>query len=245
MGISKRVGWIAGAVAAVAVAGGAAYGVPRIVNEVQASQPYPSEAITSTVPPIELPADASVLIFGDSYTDGQGADTQTDGYAWQLAELRGWDADVDGGRGSGYTNKGENAIGTFRERFTANHADDDYDLIIIQGSPNDKDADPATLDQAIDDTLAAITASQPHADVIIVGPSTFKPDYRRERVSYLLEEAAADHGFAFVKLAGDRSFPESDQAGYTNPTDGHPSTLGHHALAEKISAQLEQVIAAR
>src|SRR5690606_39017085 len=98
--------------------------------------------------PLTIPEGARVLVFGDSWTWGQSAVDRTRGYAYVLGRERGWNVTVDGVRGSGYLRPGIDG-GTFGERIAALDPALDPDLVIIQGSINDRREDLRGLGAAV------------------------------------------------------------------------------------------------
>ena len=78
-----------------------------------------------------------MLIFGDSWTYGSAANAPELGYAYVLGGTLGWETIVNGVRGSGYLKPGLDG-GTFGERIAALDPALDPDLVIVQGSINDR-----------------------------------------------------------------------------------------------------------
>ena len=88
-------------------------------------------------PARRCPITPRVLIFGDSWVYGSAAIVPTLGFAYLLGESEGWDTIVDGVRGSGYLKPGLDG-GSYRERIAALDPALDPDLIIVEGSINDR-----------------------------------------------------------------------------------------------------------
>ena len=66
--------------------------------------------------PLALPAQPRVLLVGDSYSEGYGAEPVSEGFAFHVAGPLGWSLTRDGIGSTGYLNPGPRHQGTFRER---------------------------------------------------------------------------------------------------------------------------------
>ncbi|MFI8631303.1 SGNH/GDSL hydrolase family protein [Microbacterium sp. NPDC077663] len=235
-------GWGLGVIAA---------GVAAIVA-LAAWQPWRTaptvDAATSTsgIPAVELlsiPADADVLVFGDSWTYGAAATVPTDGYAYQLGRLTGWDVTVDGVRGSGYMKPGFDGP-DFRTRATWLDPAADYDLIIIQGSINDRLQGERGYREAVDATWNVFAGLYPRAQIVIFGPTPhqFPIDEGTARIDRDLQKAAADRHWWYISSLQEQWITPANYLDVIDVGAGkrHPSDEGHAYLAEKLLEALQE-----
>ena len=191
-----------------------------------ASAPAPSTAAT---------ARPRVLIFGDSYTEGAGAVPTTKGYAYLVGEKLGWDVTVDGVGGTGYVAPGPKQQGTYLVRLRAAPAGP-FDMVVLQGSSNDERQPIDRLGPAVDSTLGAAQARYPGARFFLMGPVPLYgsvPQTKRE-VNDTLRDHAAKHGVGFLDPVGEVWFAHGESKTMANPTNGHPSNLGHERIRDRF-----------
>ena len=217
------------------------------------STPAPAPAPTTCSAPVpaptlapgslRLPPHPSVLVFGDSYTQGYGAEPMTQGYAYLVGKPLGWQVTVDGVGGTGYVNPGRKNEGTYLDRLPK-LAGRSFDLVVMQGSSNDRDvAYPALLD-AISRTMAAVRAEFPGATVVILGTATpyGKPDPTRLLVQCTLAGYASAHYLAFLDPIGESWFVDGDGKLNANPDNGHPSNAGYRRIASRFEADMRVLL---
>lgn len=206
------------------------------------------EAPTAIAPaPLVLPDHPTVLVFGDSWTYGSAATTPTLGYAYLLADLLGGETIVDGVRGSGYLKPGLDGP-TFGERIAALDPSLSPDLVIIQGSINDRAQGVAGYREAVSAAWDAMAAMYPDATIVVLGPAPHELPVgaATARIDTDLSELAAARGWWYISpIAGDW-ITEQNYLDVIDVEVGrkHPSTEGHRYLAEKVAAALEELRAA-
>ena len=129
-------------------------------------------AVAASVPPAPLVVEegARVLVFGDSWVYGSAATVPTLGFAYRLADELGVETVVDGVRGSGYLKPGLDGP-AYGERIAALDPALDPDLIIVEGSINDRRLYPAGYRDAVTAAWDALEARYPDAAIVILGPS--------------------------------------------------------------------------
>ena len=120
--------------------------------------------------PLSLPDDARVLVFGDSWVYGSAATTPSLGFAYRLADELGVETVVDGVRGSGYLKPGVDGP-AYGERIAALDPALDPDLIVVEGSINDRRLHPDGYRDAVTAAWDALAARYPEADIVILGPA--------------------------------------------------------------------------
>jgi len=191
--------------------------------------------------PLVLPEHARVLIFGDSWTYGAAATELTDGYAYLVGRAMGWDAVVDGVRGSGYLTPGLGG-GDFGERIAELNPALDPDLVIVQGSINDRALYPRGYRDAVAAAWDALIGAYPHAQVVILGPApqVLPVEPATASIDADLAELAAARGWAYVSPIAEQWITDRDYAWIIDTDAGrdHPSTAGHAYLAGRLADDL-------
>ncbi|WP_374113285.1 SGNH/GDSL hydrolase family protein [Pseudarthrobacter sulfonivorans] len=227
----------------VAAAGGAAAGAAAVT-----ATPLPTAtasasataAATAARLRIELPARPVLLILGDSYTFGVGADRQDQGWAYIVARTLGYPTNIEGEGGTGFAWGGGAKDDGGREfevrlreisrnpRFVPN-------LLILQGGQNDSQLNnPDELKTATTQTIEAARRFWPGVQVVVMGPSAPQPlaeELRNANTAVRAGAAAANAPFIDAYEAG--WFTRTNSPGFD--ADGaHPNTAGHAYLAQKF-----------
>lgn len=186
----------------------------------------------------------SVLLVGDSYTQGVGAVPQTKGYAYQLASALDWNLTIDGYAGSGYVNPTPVGGKTFAERLWK-HPANSYGLVIIQGSSNDikycTEKTCTDLASAVNMTLRTVEKRYPSAEILLVGPTSPYGSAGIEyvRVNAKLKTYATLHNVPFIDPLAEQWFKPGDGKLMANPENGHPSNAGHALIASRLVADIK------
>lgn len=192
--------------------------------------------------PLALPADASVLVFGDSWTFGSAAEPGM-GYAYVLESMTGWDTTVAGVRGSGYLREGVDGP-TFGERIEALDGSLDPDLVIVQGSINDRLLVPDGYDRAVTSAWDALAARYPDARIVILGPAPHQLPVHRGTVwiDQRLGELAAKRGWWYISPLQEEWIQSWNYLDVIDTGLGqfHPSTAGHAYLAARLTQALAE-----
>ncbi len=187
-----------------------------------------------------------MLVFGDSWTYGSAASLPTLGYAYVIGERLGWETTVDGVRGSGYLKPGLDG-GSYGERIAALDPALDPDLVIVEGSINDRRLPASGYRDAVTAAWDALAALYPEATIVIMGPApqVLPVEAATARIDADLAALASARGWWYVSpIAEDWITPEN----YPSVIDtgigrDHPSTDGHSYLATRLAEALAAMIA--
>jgi hypothetical protein len=148
---------------------------------------------------LALPDEPRVLIFGDSWTYGSAASDPTLGYAYVLGRTLGWETVVDGVRGSGYLKPGWDG-GSFGERIAALDPGLDPDLVIVEGSINDRRLLAEGYREAVSAAWDALAKHYPDADIVILGPApqVLPVEPATSRIDADLASLASERGWWYI-----------------------------------------------
>ncbi|GAA5204017.1 SGNH/GDSL hydrolase family protein [Microbacterium jejuense] len=204
-------------------------------------------AAAASIPPAPLViADgARVLVFGDSWVYGSAASEPTLGFAYRLADELGVETVVDGVRGSGYLKPGIDGP-AYGERIAALDPALDPDVIVVEGSINDRKLYPTGYRDAVTSAWDALQTRYPDAEIVILGPAPqVLPVQKATRaIDADLAELAAARGWWYVSPIGEGWITDADYLDIidTGPVGrNHPSTSGHAYLAQRLAEDLERL----
>jgi lysophospholipase L1-like esterase len=183
-----------------------------------------------------------VAFIGDSWTWGVGA-SDGRGYAVLTAERLGWDYQLLGVRGSGYSVTGSSGS-TYAPRVDAALATHP-DVVVVQGSLNERRSSPGRLAAAARVTLSRLAEAAP-ADVAVVvvgasyNPGT--PDATIDWINGAIAAAAQAAGLRFVDPAAENWTDPDVPALWSDPI--HPGDEGHRAIADHLAELLDAIVEA-
>ena len=190
---------------------------------------------------LALPDEPRVLIFGDSWTYGSAAALPTLGYAYVLGDRMGWETTVDGVRGSGYLKPGLDG-GSYGERIAALDPALDPDLVIIEGSINDRRLPATGYREAVTAAWDALAALYPSASIVVLGPApqVLPVQETTARIDADLSALAAARGWWYISPIAQEWITPDNYADVIDSAIGrdHPSTGGHAYLATKVAEAL-------
>lgn len=205
----------------------------------------PADAIAPE--PLALPEHPTVMVFGDSWTFGSAATVPTEGYAYLLADLLHGSTEVFGVRGSGYLKPGVDGP-AFGERIAALDPSLAPDLILIQGSINDRAQGEAGYREAVSAAWDAMSAKYPEATIVVLGPAPHELPVgaATARIDRDLSALAAARGWWYISPVEQNWITDQNYLDVIDVVVGrkHPSTAGHQYLAEKVAAALAEMGAA-
>ena len=181
----------------------------------------------------------SVTFIGDSWTEGVGG-TDRRGYAVLTGEQLGWNYHVLGVGGSGYSVPGRGS--TFGERVgraVATHPD----VIVVQGSLNERSSTPRALTAAADATLSRLrSVAGPRTRILVVGAS-YTPGTPTATIDWInraIRGAAARAGLEFVDPAAQEWTDPRDPAIWSD--GNHPNDAGHQLVADHLEPLLVALV---
>lgn len=190
---------------------------------------------------LALPEQPRVLVFGDSWTYGSAASLPTLGYAYVLGQRLDWQATVDGVRGSGYLKPGLDG-GSYGERIAALDPALDPDLVIVEGSINDRRLPAAGYRDAVTAAWDALAALYPETSIVILGPApqVLPVEESTARIDADLADLAAARGWWYISPVADQWITTDNYAQVIDSGIGrdHPSTNGHAYLASRVAEAL-------
>jgi acyl-CoA thioesterase-1 len=202
--------------------------------------PTPSAAATTQPPKIELPAEPVLLILGDSYTEGVGADRPEQGWAYLVAGELGYPTDIDGVGGTGFAWGGgaqDELNGEYETRLREIDANPAFvpNVLILQGGQNDSAvANPEEVRAATAQTIEAARRFWPGVQVVVLGPSAPQPLAEELRtVNSAVRAGAAAADAPFIDAVEGNWFTSANSPGF-DADGGHTNTAGHAYLAEKF-----------
>lgn len=224
--------------------GGRAPAGPSAVASSAPASVAPSPAFTGTATPatvgIELPAEPVLLIVGDSYTAGVGADQPEQGWAYRVAAELGYPATVDGVGGTGFAwgggpqdDRGQEY--EVRLRKLADNTAFVPNVLVLQGGQNDSSVtNPDEVEAATAQTIEAARRFWPGVQVVVFGPSAPQPLAEELRgVNSAVRAGAAAANAPFVDAVEGNWFTNANSPGFD--ADGaHPNTAGHAHIAAKF-----------
>jgi lysophospholipase L1-like esterase len=241
--------WLPVVGAAIAVAIVCAIGVWRPWVTPSAPAAIEGDGVVASAPAmLELPDAPRVLIFGDSWVYGSAAIVPTLGFAYRLGENLGWDTVVDGVRGSGYLKPGLDG-GSYGERVADLDPALDPDLIIVEGTINDRRLPAEGYADAVTGVWDALEARYPDAAIVILGPAphVLPLEAATARIDRDLAGLAAARGWWYISPIAEGWITE---ANYLDVIDigpfarFHPSTDGHAYLAQRVAGAIDAMTAA-
>jgi lysophospholipase L1-like esterase len=184
----------------------------------------------------------SVSFVGDSWTEGYGA-TALRGYAVLLSEQSGWRYEVLGVGGSGYDLPGLGA--PFADRMDEALAGDP-DVVVVQGSLNERESTLGSLGPAAAATLGRLRAEAgPATDILVLGapetPGTVPAV--TAGINGTIAAAAADLGLRFIDPVAENWTDPADPTVWMDPF--HPNDRGHQLVADGLKPILGAMVAER
>lgn len=216
---------------------------PKVSVSSAAPTPKPTPKPTPTALKIKLPKDPSVLIIGDSYTEGVGtADALQEGWAYVASRTLDLNPRVDGIAGTGFAWGGgpENTEGrqfSVRLREIADEKTITPDVLVIQGGQSDTLLkDDAAVTKAVVSTVTEARKLWPGVQVVVMGPSAPEPlASNLAGTNAAVRAGAATAKVPFINATGEHWFTAQTSDAY-HYDGSHVNTAGHKVIADRFAA---------
>jgi lysophospholipase L1-like esterase len=204
---------------------------------------YSLPAEPSPPAPLVLPAHPRVLLLGDSYVNGYGAEPGSEGFAEQVAGRLGWQLTRDGVGTTGYVNSGRQHQGTYAERL-ARHPANAYDLVVLEGGGNDEKRSVSEISEGVDAAVQVVRKRYPDAQLLLLGPVSpdGEPSSNRIAVNLALVDYAQASSISYINTLAEHWFLAGDLT-MVNPVNDHPNTAGYAHIADRLVHDVQSLAA--
>lgn len=186
------------------------------------------------------PAHVHALFFGDSLMRGIGTHPVRPVMARVVARQLGWEVTVDAVPGTGYTTGGARSQPYLARLSRPGVLSTPYDVVLLEGGTNDKDADPATMRERTTETVRYVRSRLPTAQIVLMGaynPMGRKYDARRVTIDAVIRTVAVAEGLAYVSpISG--QWTRGQGSRFLCHDGLHPSTYGYGVMAARLSTAL-------
>ncbi|MGI6879575.1 SGNH/GDSL hydrolase family protein [Microbacterium sp. gxy059] len=208
--------------------------------------PASESASADVAAPDETGGPTDLLIFGDSWTVGLASTNEQGGYAYLTGRILGWETTVAGESGSGYLRPGRDG-GVYAPRIAALDPALSPDVVVLQGSINDRLVDLSGYDDAVAQAWSAMQTRFPDADLVILGPAPHVLPVGDDTalIDQRLDALAEARSLPYISPVQEGWITESnyDAVIDASKTGGrHPSDDGHAYLAGLVAAHLAQLV---
>lgn len=198
--------------------------------------------------PFVAPANPHVFILGDSYTQGVGTtDYARKNWARLVTDRLGWNAEIDGVGGTGWT-WGGGANGTNGDDYLtrlkeAGKRGVDPDVVIIQGGQNDyRKAESPDLPAAVRASIDLARQQWPAAAVIVFGPEAPQPLFDRlSSISGVIGDTATTAGAVYISPSAGLWITEENSPKFDAGDGSQLNDAGHQYTADRFLAALATV----
>ncbi|MCA0144879.1 SGNH/GDSL hydrolase family protein [Blastococcus sp. LR1] len=193
---------------------------------------------------LTLPADPRLLIFGDSYTTGFGAEPATDGWAYEAIEQLGWPSLRSGAGGTGYTTGSEQDSRTYLERLQEVISAGELapNVVVFQGGLNDSRATTGEIADAVQATIGAAQQAWPDAVIVVVGPAAPEPlDSALAPIDDGVRAGVSRTDAIYISPLSEDWFTEANSEQYAFTDGSHLNSEGHAYFAERFLVEFREL----
>ncbi|MDV7196757.1 SGNH/GDSL hydrolase family protein [Rhodococcus kroppenstedtii] len=191
---------------------------------------------------LAVPAEPRLLVVGDSYAEGIGAeDPAADNWARlaadRLAET-GWQTRIDAAGGTGWVN-GAGGPNTYGERLARAAQNDDFvpNVLVLQGGANDYQSSPDVVGDAVASSIEQARRQWPGIEVVVFSSSVpFGLTDRAVPLSTAIADAAASAGVPDINPVAEQWMTADTAADYTAGDGTHLTTAGYAYVADRFVA---------
>ena len=187
-----------------------------------------------------VPAEPRLLIVGDSYAEGIGADDPAaDNWARLAADhfaTLGWETRIDAAGGTGWTN-GAGGPNTYGERLARAAQDDSFvpNVLVLQGGANDYQSTPDTVGAAVTSSIELARRQWPGIEVVVFSSSVpFGLTERAVPLSTAIADAAASAAVPDINPVAEQWMTADTAAEYTAGDGTHLTTAGYAYVADRF-----------
>jgi acyl-CoA thioesterase-1 len=200
--------------------------------------PTPSPTVTPAATPAPAPRAFTAVLFGDSFVFGRGLENGQPGAAQVAAKALGWQVDVRGGDGTGYTTGGSRGGKPYAQRLAELRTAPN--LLLLQGGAADTGASPEALTAAADQVVTALQRRFPTTRIVLMGPVAMEqpPDGQLVRVDGTLRAVATTHKLAYLDPIAQHWVPAATAPSLTSATGFYPNAAGYRLLGTTLAAAL-------
>jgi lysophospholipase L1-like esterase len=122
----------------------------------------------------------------------------------------------------------------------------DLDLIIVQGSINDRMLYPTGYNEAVNAAWDILTATYPGVPIVILGPAPHVLPVEEETIAVdaALAELAAQRSWWYISPLKENWITDTDYLRIIDTSAvgrNHPSTPGHRYLAERLATAIDAI----
>lgn len=196
--------------------------------------------------PLVLPERPRVLLMGDSYSEGWGADPQTNGFAYQVAEPLGWDLVRDGIGSTGFVDVGLKNQGSYPTRLARHQPANSFDLVILQGGTNDEKLTTAEITAGVDTSVKVVRERFPRAQLLVMGPVApyGSPSEDRAKLNLALVDYTHEHSILYINAIAGNWFQVGEWRELVDQEKGHPNNPGYVRVAQHFVEDVRALTAA-
>ena len=194
----------------------------------------------------DKPTHPSMLITGDSFTAGTGAQTPRTGYPCLVAKAMGWFCNVDAQGGTGFINDGHKLRSGNRpliDRLAADKAQYLADVVIVDAGRNDGLWPAEQIAAAARRYFRTVRTTWPKAEVVYLAPAylttTASGAYRTALMSLLRTEVDAVGGVLIDPVA-ESWYAAKATKQYVSADRIHPNQAGHQYIADRLVSDLRK-----
>lgn len=202
--------------------------------------PTPSALPTARTPRIQLPEEPVLLVLGDSYAAGVGADQADQGWAHLVANSLGYPTNINGVPGTGFAWGGGEQVelaSEYEVRLQEISEDPSFvpNVLILQAGQNDSLVNnPGDIESATARTIESARQLWPGVEVVVLGPLAPQP-FAQELIAAndAVRAGAATANAPYIDANAAGWFTDNNSAEFD--FDGFQvNTAGHRHIAEKF-----------
>ncbi len=207
----------------------------------------PQESVSAGAPAVPdapgttAPQPQTLAVLGDGLTAGVGANTPELGFATLTATALGWQVQIHGQVGTGYTNSGAGlGRAVYRERVLP-VVNGQPSVVVVQGGLNDTMATADQVQAAATEVFTVLRAGLPRATIVALGPIVTRttPQLSLTETQRAISSAADTAGIVYVDPTG---WLDTNNINLFSQGGNLPSQAGHQVIADRLAERLRTLI---